>query len=131
MLMPVIAISLGAALGATSRWLLGNALNSLFPAIPPGTLLANILGGYIIGIAISVFAALPELSPNWRLFTVTGFLGALTTFSTFSLEVGRLIQQGRILLAGLSVAFHVCGSLAAFFAGIATFALVQYFFGGR
>lgn len=126
MITSLAAISLGAALGASARWLLGEALNSLFPAIPPGTLLANISGGYIIGVAVSIFAALPDISPNWRLFAVTGFLGALTTFSTFSLEVGLLIQQGRYMLAALSTALHVCGSLGAFFAGIGTFALWRH-----
>ena len=101
--MPVslVAISLGAALGAISRWLLGEALNSIHPAIPMGTLAANLIGGYIIGLAMSFLAVLPELSPNWRLFIVTGFLGALTTFSTFSAEVGKLIQQERYWLAAI------------------------------
>ncbi len=112
--MPVslVAISLGAALGAISRWLLGEALNSIHPAIPMGTLAANLIGGYIIGLAMSFLAVLPELSPNWRLFIVTGFLGALTTFSTFSAEVGKLIQQERYWLAAIETALHVCGSVA-------------------
>ena len=83
----VLAISGGAALGANARWLLGLWLNALFPALPLGTLAANLLGGWLIGLALGVFAWLPALAPEWRLFLVTGFLGALTTFSTFSAEM--------------------------------------------
>lgn len=128
--MPVslVAISLGAVLGAIARWLLGEALNSIHPAIPLGTLAANLIGGYIIGLAMSFLAVLPELSPNWRLFIVTGFLGALTTFSTFSAEVGKLIQQERYWLAAIETALHVCGSVAMFFLGIGTFVLFKAIF---
>lgn len=126
MLNSMMAISLGAALGATARWLLGEALNGLFPAIPPGTLLANVLGGYIIGLATSFFAWQPDLSPAWRLFAVTGFLGALTTFSTFSAEVGKLLQAQRFLMASAEIALHVCGSLAAFFLGAGTFIVLKH-----
>ncbi len=120
--MPIslIAISLGAALGALARWLLGNALNLLFPTIPPGTLLANLVGGYLIGIAIVMFAHHPGITHEWRLFIVTGFLGGLTTFSTFSAEVTGLLQNGRLWWAGAAIAAHVCGSLAMTLLGCAT-----------
>jgi CrcB protein len=78
MLKPILAISLGAALGAVLRWMLGSKLNSLFPAIPPGTLTANVVGGYIVGVAIAYFAQAPEIAPEWRLLIVTGFCGGLT-----------------------------------------------------
>ena len=99
MLHSILAISIGASLGAVSRWLLGLSLNTLFPAIPPGTVAANLIGGYLIGVALAVFAAAPNLAPEWRLLIITGFLGGLTTFSTFSAEVTTLIQQGRFSMA--------------------------------
>ncbi|WP_068827805.1 fluoride efflux transporter CrcB [Pseudomonas sp. BMS12] len=118
MLKSVIAIALGASAGAVLRWLLGLKLNSLFPAIPPGTLVANLVGGYIIGLAIAYFANAPQLSPEWRLLVVTGFCGGLTTFSTFSAETLTLIQQGRPALALGAIGLHVSGSLLATFAGL-------------
>jgi CrcB protein len=120
MVVAVIAISLGAAIGALLRWGLGVGLNHLFPALPPGTLVANLVGGYLIGIAMSVFAQAGTLPPEWRLFIVTGFLGGLTTFSSFSAEVVTLMQQGRAGWAMATVATHVLGSLALTLAGIAS-----------
>jgi len=120
MLNSIIAISAGASLGAVLRWLLGLALNALFPAIPPGTLVANLVGAYLIGIALSVFAEHPALSPEWRLLVITGFLGGLTTFSTFSAEVTTLLQQQRLLWAGAAISAHVVGSLAMTLLGLAT-----------
>lgn len=120
MLNSILAISVGASLGATIRWLLGVSLNSLFPTIPPGTLVANLLGGFLIGAAITFLSNQPNLAPEWRLMIVTGFLGALTTFSTFSAEVTSLIQEGRILWAGAAMAVHLFGSLAMTMLGIAT-----------
>lgn len=120
MLISILAISLGASLGALLRWFLGTSLNSLFPSIPPGTLVANCIGGYLIGIALSVFAQHPQLAPEWRLFVITGFMGALTTFSTFSAEVTTQIQQGRIDMASLAIIIHVGGSLILTLAGMAT-----------
>lgn len=125
MLYSILAISAGASLGAVLRWVLGTSLNALFPAIPPGTLLANLIGGYLIGIAVAFFSQHAGLSPEWRLFVITGFLGGLTTFSTFSAEVTTLLQQGRLLWAGGAIAVHVLGSLAATLAGLATFAFLQ------
>jgi len=120
MLFAALAISLGAALGALLRWGLGVGLNHLFPALPPGTLLANLAGGYLIGIAMSVFAQAGALPPEWRLFIVTGFLSGLTTFSSFSAEVVTLLQQGRAGWAMATVATHVLGSLALTLAGFAS-----------
>lgn len=116
----ILAISLGAALGALLRWQLGSKLNSLFPTIPPGTLAANLIGAYVVGIGIAFFATLSALSPEWRLLVVTGFCGGLTTFSTFSAEVATLLQQGRLSWALGAVAVHVVGSVAMTFAGIGT-----------
>ncbi len=94
MIVSVLSVCAGASLGALLRWLLAGRLNPVFPALPLGTLAANLIGGYLIGVAIAVFANLPELSPQARLFVVTGFLGGLTTFSTFSAEVVTQLQQG-------------------------------------
>lgn len=116
----ILAISVGAALGALLRWQLGIRLNSLFPTIPPGTLVANLIGAYVIGVAIAFFASFAALSPEWRLLIITGFCGGLTTFSTFSAELMILLQQGRISWALGIVAAHVVGSVAMTFAGLAT-----------
>lgn len=114
----ILAIAFGAATGALMRWALGLKLNGLFPTIPPGTLTANLIGGYLIGMGLAIFAALPNLAPEWRLLVITGFCGGLTTFSTFSAEVVTLLQQGRPAWALAGVAAHVAGSLAATLAGL-------------
>ena len=116
----ILAISLGAALGALLRWVLGDKLNSLFPTIPPGTLVANLIGAYVVGVAIAFFATYTALAPEWRLLIITGFCGGLTTFSTFSAELVPLLQQGRLSWAFGAVALHVVGSVLMTFAGIAT-----------
>lgn len=120
MLSALIAISLGAALGAVLRWGLGVGLNHLFPALPPGTLVANLVGGYLIGLAMTLLAQAPALTPEWRLFIITGFLGGLTTFSTFSAEVVIALQQGRLGWAAATIGSHVLGSLALTLLGVAT-----------
>jgi len=125
MLTSLLAIGIGAALGAVARWLLALGLNGLFPALPPGTLAANLIGGYLIGVALGLFTQHPEIPAHWRLFIVTGFLGGLTTFSTFSAEVTHLLQQGRLLWAGAAISAHVVGSLAATLLGLATAALLE------
>ncbi len=125
MLHSILSISIGASAGAVLRWLLGLSLNSLFPTLPPGTLAANLLGGYLIGLAIAFFAGHPGLAPEWRLMIITGFLGGLTTFSTFSAEVTVLIQEGRLIWAGLAASIHVIGSLTMTILGFATIALLQ------
>ncbi len=117
---PIVAISLGSALGALLRWLLGSQFNSAWPTVPLGTLLANLIGGYIIGLAIAYFAHAPDIAPEWRLLIITGFCGGLTTFSTFSAEVLDLLQQGRTSWAMAAVAIHVSGSLLMTFAGMAS-----------
>lgn len=116
----IVAIAVGAALGALLRWHLGARLNALFPTIPPGTLAANLIGAYVIGVAIAVFSAYPAISPEWRLLIITGFCGGLTTFSTFSAELAVLLQQGELLWAAGQVAVHVAGSVVLTLAGIAT-----------
>lgn len=121
----IVAIGLGAALGALLRWHLGSKLNSVFPTIPPGTLTANLIGAYVIGLCIAFFATYPAISPEWRLLVVTGFCGGLTTFSTFSAEITTLLQQGQITWALASVAMHVVGSVAMTFAGIGTVYLLK------
>nr|WP_293627727.1 fluoride efflux transporter CrcB [Salinisphaera sp.] len=121
----ILAIALGAACGANLRWALGLALNTLFPALPLGTLVANLLGAGLIGMAIATFAALPELSPFWKLAIVTGFLGALTTFSTFSAEIFTQIQSGRLGWAFVGIAAHVAGSLAMTGLGMGAVALLR------
>lgn len=113
-----LAVALGAALGAWLRWLLGITLNALFPAVPPGTLAANLIGGYIIGVAVAYFAQVPGISPEWRLFIITGFCGGLTTFSSFSIEITTLLQQQRYSLLAAAIALHVGGSMLATLAGL-------------
>lgn len=121
MLLSILVIGFGAGCGAVLRWALGLWLNSLFPAIPPGTLAAN-----LIGAAIAFFAALPELSPEWRLLVVTGFCGGLTTFSTFSAETVTLLTRGEFTLAAMEVCVHVGGSLIATLAGMGTIAMLRH-----
>jgi CrcB protein len=118
----IAAIFIGAGLGALLRWWLGLTLNSYFPNVPPGTLAAYLIGGYIIGIAVAFFASFSALAPEWRLFIITGFCGGLTTFSTFSAEIVTLLQQGRSLGACGAAALHLTGSVLMTFAGIGTVA---------
>ena len=117
----IAVVSVGGTLGCLLRWWLAMTFNALFPAIPPGTLTANLVGGYIIGIALACFSTYTSLSPEWRLFVMTGFCGGLTTFSTFSAEITVLLQQGRMLWALGAIATHVVGSILMTFAGIGTF----------
>jgi CrcB protein len=121
----ILAISIGSSLGALLRYWLGSELNGAFPAIPPGTLAANLIGAYVIGLAVGVFASWAALAPEWRLFLITGFCGGLTTFSTFSAEIVTLLQQGRPLLAGTAIGVHVVGSVLMTFAGIGTVAWLR------
>lgn len=125
MMASVFSISLGAALGALLRWKLGGWLNALWPAVPPGTLAANLVGGYLIGLAVAFFAGNPQLSPEWRLLIITGFLGGLTTFSTFSAEVVANLQRGDLLMALSGIAIHVGGSLALTLLGIASYSALR------
>ena len=113
----VLAICIGASVGALSRWGLGLWL-SPGGLIPWGTLAANLLGGYLIGVAIAVLQAMPQIDPVWRLLLVTGFLGGLTTFSTFSAEVVTYLLEARYGLAAGVALIHVAGSLLMTVAGI-------------
>lgn len=105
------AVGIGAACGAWLRWVLGLWFNQVGVALPLGTWAANLLGGYLIGVAVAVFASYPQLSPLWKLLLITGFLGGLTTFSTFSAESFQHLLQGDIGAALLHAAAHLCGSL--------------------
>ncbi len=120
-----LAICLGACAGALARWRLGLWLNTQGTLLPWGTLAANLIGGYLIGLCLGLFDSLPQLDPAWRLLLVTGFLGALTTFSTFSAEVLGLLQQQRVALAlGLGL-LHVAGSLCLTWAGLHSWSLLR------
>jgi len=121
----VAAVGIGAALGALLRWQLSERLNRLFSEMPPGTLAANIIGGYIVGLALAFFAQREDLPVEWRLLIVTGFCGGLTTFSTFSSEIVSLLQQGRFGVAASGIALHVASSLIATLAGIGTWQLLR------
>ncbi|MCD6664351.1 MAG: fluoride efflux transporter CrcB [Comamonas sp.] len=114
----IAAICIGASLGALSRWWLGVWLNTPGAFLPWGTLAANLIGGYLIGLVIAVLQALPQLDPLWRLAVVTGFLGALTTFSTFSAEVVGLLTQGRLGHALVVAVLHLAGSLTMTWLGL-------------
>ena len=120
----IVAICVGASVGALLRWWLSAQLNHLFPALPPGTLAANLIGGYLIGIAMAFFA-FSSLSPEWRLLVITGFCGGLTTFSAYSAELVTLMQQGRLLWAGTTAAAHLFGSVLMTLAGVGTVALFR------
>jgi CrcB protein len=124
MLAQFAAVGAGAACGAWLRWGFSAWLNPKFPMWPLGTLASNLVGGYVIGLAIAFFAARPGIAPEWQLFTITGLLGGLTTFSTFSSEVTQLLLRGD-WLSGLSLAAaHLVGSLLLTVAGIATFRML-------
>ena len=114
----ILAIIFGAALGALLRWVAGTALNGMLSGIPLGTLLVNVSGSFCMGFVLRIFEELPGVAPEWKLFICTGFLGALTTFSSFSAEIGMLIQQQRLVSAFSGILLHVAGSLIAFFFGI-------------
>jgi CrcB protein len=115
-----IAVAVGAALGAWLRWGLTVFLGQLHAHIQLGTLVANLVGGYLIGLALGLFDAMPALSPAWRLFVITGFLGGLTTFSSFSGEAMVLLQRGHYGWALAHSAVHLLGSIGCCVAGYAT-----------
>ncbi len=120
----IVAVAVGAALGALMRWWLSARLNAFFPTLPPGTLASNLIGGYVIGAGIAFFAGYPAIPAEWRLFIVTGFCGGLTTFSTFSAEIVASLRDGRVLWAGAELLIHVSGSLIMTVAGMSTVALL-------
>jgi CrcB protein len=121
-MLPVLTICIGACLGALARWQLALWLNPTLTVagttLPMGTLAANLIGGYLVGVCVAVFQAMPQLDPLWRLALVTGFLGALTTFSSFSAEVVAMLMQQRYALALMTTAVHLLGSLVLTIAGI-------------
>jgi CrcB protein len=118
-----LAIGVGAVLGAWLRWGLGLLLNPILPDLPLGTLAANLVGGFVIGLAIEFFAFFPGVAPEWRLAVITGFLGALTTFSTFSAESVTLLARGQYAWAAAHVTGHLAGSLAMTALGVLLFRL--------
>jgi CrcB protein len=120
----VIAICIGACVGALARWQLGTWLNTQEALLPWGTLAANLIGGYLVGGCVALFQAQPDLDPAWRLLLVTGFLGALTTFSSFSAEVVAMLSEGRIGLAMATAGLHLVGSLLMTLAGLKTVVLL-------
>jgi CrcB protein len=124
MLLHVLAICAGASIGALCRWCLSLWLTT--SAFPYGTLASNLIGGYLIGVAVAAFQAMPQLDPAWRLLLITGFLGGLTTFSSFSAEVVAMLMNERLGLALGTAALHVAGSLVLTWLGIRT---VQQFTG--
>ncbi|MEY4264025.1 MAG: hypothetical protein RL373_593 [Pseudomonadota bacterium] len=117
----IAAISLGASLGAVLRWTFGILLNPMYSAIPLGTVCANLLGGYLIGLALAVFEQHAEIAPEWRLLIITGFLGGLTTFSTFSAEVTKMLHDGSFAVAFGTILIHVVGSIMLTILGIYTY----------
>lgn len=130
MMLSLLAIGLGAVLGAWARWGLGLWLNSISSQVPLGTLAANLIGGYGIGLAIGWFAMFPAVSPQWRLFIITGLLGGLTTFSTFSAEVMQLLGRQQLAAALATLASHVLGSLAMTALGLLTMQALRQCIGG-
>ena len=130
-MLAVFAICTGASIGALARWQLGLWLNPLAGSagvMPLGTLAANLVGGYLVGVCVAVFQAMPQFDPVWRLALVTGFLGALTTFSSFSAEVVAMLTQQRYTLAIGTAAIHLFGSLLLTVAGIRS---ATYFIAGH
>jgi len=115
-----VAVGIGAVLGAWTRWGLSVALNTVVPNLPLGTLAANLIGGYLVGVAVELVLQLALVSAEWRLFIITGFLGSLTTFSTFSVEAVELLSLQRYGWALLHVGSHLAGSLLATLLGIFT-----------
>ncbi|MFU9138454.1 fluoride efflux transporter CrcB [Erwinia tasmaniensis] len=117
MIKSLVAVVVGGSAGCIIRWLLAVRLNALFPNLPPGTLVVNLVGGVIIGGAMAWFMRNPHLDPAWKLLITTGLCGGMTTFSTFSLEIVALLQAGNYAWAMISVLTHVLGSLLMTFAG--------------
>ncbi len=121
-----LAVGIGAAIGAWLRWGLGLWLNPALPQLPLGTLFANLIGGYLVGLAVAFFMQHPGLSPEWRLLIITGFLGGLTTFSTFSVETVTLLARGQYAWSMAIIAAHLGGSLLMTVLGIQTLKWIQH-----
>jgi CrcB protein len=118
-----VAVGIGATLGAWLRWWLSGLFNPAFPTVPLGTLIANLLGGYLVGVAVEYFSQSTSLPPETRLLVITGFMGGLTTFSTFSAEIVSLISRGEHLWAFGAASAHLLGSLLLTALGIFTMRL--------
>ena len=117
----VVAIGVGAALGAWLRWGLGLWLNAIWPELPLGTLSANLIGGFLVGFSVAFFIQHPGLTPEWRLFIITGFLGGLTTFSTFSIETVTLLMRGQYISVLAIIILHLGGCLLMTILGLQTY----------
>ncbi|WP_153100643.1 fluoride efflux transporter CrcB [Paraburkholderia hayleyella] len=124
MYLSIFAVALGGAAGSLLRWLFATRLDKIFPALPLGTLTSNVIAGYVIGVAVAYFARYPTIATEWRLFIITGLMGGLSTFSTFSAEVALHLQQGRVGWALGEIAAHVGASLAMTLLGFGTVALM-------
>jgi fluoride exporter len=120
-LMAIAAVAIGGALGSLLRYLFSNSWNSIIPTLPLGTLASNLVGGYFVGVAVAFFTANPDLPPEWRLFIITGCMGGLTTFSSFSAEAVGLISSGHYGAALLHTSIHLLGSFAMTALGIASY----------
>ncbi|MDE1184589.1 fluoride efflux transporter CrcB [Paraburkholderia sp.] len=124
MYLSILAVGIGGALGSLLRWFLSLRLNGLLTTLPLGTFASNVIAGYVIGVAIAGFSRVPDLTPEWRLFVITGLMGGLSTFSTFSAEVVQRLQEGRLGWAATEILVHVAASVAMTALGIATVSLV-------
>lgn len=122
-----LAVGIGAAIGAWLRWGFGLWLNPVLTELPLGTLAANLVGGYLVGIAVAYFMQNPGLSPEWRLLIITGFLGGLTTFSTFSAETVALLARGQYAWSTAIIAAHLGGSIVMTVLGLQTFRWLQQY----
>ncbi|MCK0105844.1 fluoride efflux transporter CrcB [Marinobacter sp. S0848L] len=125
MWLSAFAVSVGAVIGANLRWALGMWLNASYHVVPWGTLAANLFGGWLVGVLIGYFTHNSSLAPEWRLFAITGLCGALTTFSTFSLEMFAALQGGKWAAALTGILLHVVGSILMTALGFWTFALLK------
>ena len=121
-----VAVGVGAAIGAWLRWALSLGLNAVVPNLPMGTLAANLVGGFLVGVAVELFTLHPVLAPEIRLFVITGLLGGLTTFSAFSAETVALLQREQYAWALGLISAHLAGSLAMTLLGIAVVRYLSY-----
>jgi CrcB protein len=117
-MLSLFAVGIGAAVGAWIRWALSLVLNPLFPTVPLGTLVANLIGGFLMGIAVALVGHYEAMPPELRLLITTGFLGGLTTFSTFSAEATNLLAKGQLPWSFAMIGAHVVGSILCTFLGI-------------
>ncbi|CNI13813.1 fluoride efflux transporter CrcB [Yersinia mollaretii] len=122
----LLAVFIGGGVGSVARWLVSMKLNSLSHNIPVGTLVVNLIGAFIIGLTLALFTRLTHIDPVWKLLITTGFCGGLTTFSTFSVEVVYLIQDGKLAWAAGTILLNLAGSLAM---TMLAFLLVNHFAG--